>query len=76
MAGVAAVYTSLFGIGKIVFGELGVGLLVLLLPERRRALIQQAAGQREQEERAKDGRAVLHCGFRCLVPSPSGRGLG
>src|SRR5262249_25810633 len=31
IAGVVAVYSTLFGIGKLVFGEIGVGLLLLLL---------------------------------------------
>jgi solute:Na+ symporter, SSS family len=31
VAGIVAVYASLFGIGKIVFGELGVGLVMLLV---------------------------------------------
>jgi Na+/proline symporter len=31
IAGVVAVYSTLFGIGKLVFGEIGVGLLLLLI---------------------------------------------
>ena len=31
VAGVLAVYSSLFGIGKIIFGELAVGLILLLI---------------------------------------------
>lgn len=31
IAGVTAVYTSLFGIGKIIFGELGTGLMLLAI---------------------------------------------
>jgi hypothetical protein len=31
IAGIVAVYASLFGIGKIIFGELGVGLVMLLV---------------------------------------------
>jgi len=31
IAGIVAVYSSLFGIGKIIFGELGVGLVLLVI---------------------------------------------
>jgi hypothetical protein len=31
LAGIVAVYASLFGIGKIVFGELGAGLVLLVI---------------------------------------------
>jgi Na+/proline symporter len=31
IAGVVAVYSTLFGIGKLIFGEIGVGLLLLLI---------------------------------------------
>jgi hypothetical protein len=31
IAGIAAVYCALFGIGKIIFGELGLGLLLLVI---------------------------------------------
>jgi hypothetical protein len=31
LAGIVAVYASLFGIGKIVFGELGTGIVLLVI---------------------------------------------
>jgi SSS family solute:Na+ symporter len=31
LAGIVAVYSSLFGIGKIIFGEIGIGIVLLLI---------------------------------------------
>ena len=45
LAGVIAVYSTLFGIGKIVFGEWGVGLLLLALAGVSFAWISRALNQ-------------------------------
>jgi SSS family solute:Na+ symporter len=55
LAGVVAVYSSLFGIGKIVFGELGTGIVLLVIAAAAfawiaRALREEDAGVRAQRD--------------------------
>lgn len=55
LAGIVAVYASLFGIGKLVFGELGTGLLLLLIAAGAfmwiaRAFREEETGFRRQRE--------------------------
>ena len=56
-AGVVAVYATLFGIGKIVFGEWGVGLLLLAIAAG--AFIWIAWALKEQERTSRGGGIVL-----------------
>ena len=49
-AGVVAVYTSLFGIGKIVFGEWGNGLIMLVIAGVAFAWIARSLGRQDRVE--------------------------
>ncbi len=53
ISGIVAVYASLFGIGKIVFGELGRGLLLLLLATAAFAWIAKAFREEDAGVRAQ-----------------------
>jgi hypothetical protein len=55
LAGVMAVYSTLFGIGKIVFGELGTGIVMLVIATLAflwiaRAFREEDAGPRAQRD--------------------------
>jgi solute:Na+ symporter, SSS family len=53
LAGVVAVYASLFGIGKLVFGELGTGLVLLVIAALAFAWIAKAFREEDAGERAQ-----------------------
>jgi solute:Na+ symporter, SSS family len=53
LAGVVAVYASLFGIGKLVFGELGNGLVLLVIAALAFAWIAKAFREEDAGERAQ-----------------------
>jgi Na+/proline symporter len=53
LSGIVAVYASLFGIGKIVFGEVGRGLLLLLLAAAAFAWIAKAFREEDAGVRAQ-----------------------
>ena len=57
LAGVVAVYSSLFGIGKIVFGELGTGIVLLVIAAAAFAWIARAF--REEDAGVRAQRDVL-----------------
>ena len=53
LAGIVAVYASLFGIGKVVFGELGTGLVLLVIAALAFAWIAKAFREEDAGERAQ-----------------------
>jgi Na+/proline symporter len=53
LAGVVAVYSSLFGIGKIVFGELGTGIVLLVIAAVAFAWIAKAFREEDAGVRAQ-----------------------
>ena len=53
LAGIVAVYASLFGIGKVVFGELGNGLVLLVIAALAFAWIAKAFREEDAGERAQ-----------------------
>jgi Na+/proline symporter len=53
LAGIVAVYASLFGIGKLVFGELGNGLVLLVIAALAFAWIAKAFREEDAGERAQ-----------------------
>jgi Na+/proline symporter len=53
LAGIVAVYASLFGIGKIVFGELGTGALLLVIAAAAFAWIAKAFREEDAGVRAQ-----------------------
>ena len=53
LAGIVAVYASLFGIGKIVFGEMGRGVLLLILAAAAFAWIAKAFREEDAGVRAQ-----------------------
>jgi hypothetical protein len=53
IAGIVAVYASLFGIGKIVFGELGAGIVLLLIAVVAFAWIAKAFREEDAGVRAQ-----------------------
>jgi len=53
LSGIVAVYASLFGIGKIVFGEVGRGVLLLLLAAAAFAWIAKAFREEDAGVRAQ-----------------------
>jgi solute:Na+ symporter, SSS family len=53
LAGIVAVYSSLFGIGKIIFGELGTGVLLLVIAAAAFAWIAKAFREEDAGVRAQ-----------------------
>ncbi len=53
LAGIVAVYASLFGIGKLIFGELGSGLMLLVIAALAFAWIAKAFREEDAGERAQ-----------------------
>jgi hypothetical protein len=53
LAGIVAVYSSLFGIGKIIFGELGTGILLLVIAAVAFAWIAKAFREEDAGVRAQ-----------------------
>ena len=60
LAGIVAVYSSLFGIGKLIFGETGVGIALLVLAAGAFAWIARAFREEDAGERAQ--RDILAAG--------------
>ena len=53
VAGIVAVYSSLFGIGKIIFGETGTGTVLLVIAAVAFAWIAKAFREENAEIRAQ-----------------------
>jgi Na+/proline symporter len=53
LAGIVAVYASLFGIGKLVFGEIGTGAILLLIAAAAFAWIAKAFREEDAGERGQ-----------------------